>query len=113
MPPLPPISFANTPEPPYFMVIFSSQRTEGDHGYNDMAERMLSLATEMPGFLGIESARDDEGFGITVSYWKDEASIREWNEVGQHQEARRAGHKIWYSHFQYRIGRVDKAIVEL
>ena len=67
-------SFANTPQPPYYAVIFSSQRTEGDHGYSAMAERMVELASRQLGYLGAESVRDSSGFGITVSYWSDEGN---------------------------------------
>ena len=35
-----PSPFAETPEPPYYVVTFSSARTEGDHGYGAMADRM-------------------------------------------------------------------------
>ncbi len=50
--------FANTPKPPYYAVIFSSHRTDGDNGYAEMAERMATLAAEQPGYLGMESARE-------------------------------------------------------
>jgi hypothetical protein len=33
---------ANTPEPPYYTVIFTSLRTEGDNGYAEVAETMAS-----------------------------------------------------------------------
>src|SRR5688572_33176500 len=62
-------TIAKTPKPPYYAVIFTSQRTEGDRGYGQMAERMVELAAQQSGFLGVESARSAEGFGITVSYW--------------------------------------------
>lgn len=65
---------AQTPEPPYYAVIFTSHRTEGDNGYAEMADRMVELASQQPGFLGVESAR--EGVGITVSYWSDLESIK-------------------------------------
>tara|TARA_R110000823_G_C15950318_1_gene501617 strand:- start:4003 stop:4236 length:234 start_codon:yes stop_codon:yes gene_type:complete len=58
---------AKTPNPPYYAVIFSSVRTDGDHGYGAMADRMVELAAQQEGFLGIESARED--VGITLSYW--------------------------------------------
>ncbi len=51
--------FASTPEPPYYAVIFTTQRTPGDHGYREMAERMKHLAAQQAGFLGIESVRDE------------------------------------------------------
>lgn len=52
-------------EPPYYAVIFSSKRTEGDNGYGNMAKKMVELATRQPGCLGAESARGPDGFGIT------------------------------------------------
>lgn len=60
---------AKTTDPPYYAVIFTSQRTEGDHGYSQTAERMVELASRQPGFLGVELARTS--VGITVSYWSD------------------------------------------
>ena len=65
---------AKTPSPPYNAVIFSSVRTEGDRGYGAMADRMVELAAQQEGFLGIESAR--EVVGITVSYWASEEAIK-------------------------------------
>ena len=60
---------ASTPEPPYYAVVFTSQRTDSDDtGYGEMAARMVELAAQQPGFLGVESVRNTEGVGITVSY---------------------------------------------
>ena len=99
---------APTPEPPYFAVIFSSQRTDGDQGYGAMAERMVELAREQPGFLGVESARDAEGFGITVSYWQDESAIATWKTQTEHAVAQRLGRDRWYADFQLRVCRVER-----
>ena len=74
--PTPPSPFAETPQPPYYVVTFSSIRTAGDHGYGAMADRMAELALQQPGCLGAESARDADGFGITNSYWADEESLK-------------------------------------
>ncbi|WP_421200656.1 antibiotic biosynthesis monooxygenase family protein [Aeromonas enteropelogenes] len=97
---------ANTPEPPYYAVIFTSQRTNVDEGYAAMAERMLALARTQAGFLGVESARD--GVGITVSYWRDLESIRHWKSDLEHQEAQRLGREQWYRTFKTRIARVER-----
>lgn len=99
---------AATPEPPYLAVIFSSQRTDGDLGYGAMAERMVELAREQPGFLGVESARDAEGFGITVSYWEDEAAVAAWKAQADHAVAQRLGWDRWYAEFQLRVCRVER-----
>jgi len=97
---------ADTPKPPYFAVIFSSHRTDGDNGYGEMAERMVELAAQQPGFLGIESAR--ENLGITVSYWDSLEAIRNWKQNAEHQEAQRLGHQQWYSSFRVRIAKVER-----
>ena len=99
---------AATPEPPYLAVIFSNQRTEGDRGYAVMAARMVELAQIQPGFLGVESARDEEGFCITVSYWRDEASIAAWKANAEHAVAQRLGWDRWYAAFRLRVCRVER-----
>lgn len=97
---------ANTPKPPYYAVIFSSHRTDGDNGYAEMAERMAELAAEQPGYLGMESAR--ENLGITVSYWESLEAIRNWKQNAEHQEAQRIGRQQWYSSFRVRIAKVER-----
>ena len=102
-------SFARLPDPPYYAVIFSSVRTDGDHGYEAMAQRMVELGAGQPGFLGIESARGGDGFGITVSYWSDLESIAAWRRHAEHQVARESGRSDWYSAYELRVARVERA----
>ncbi len=97
------------PEPPYYAVIFSAQRTSGDNGYGAMSERMVALARAQPGFLGLESARDADGFGITVSYWTDEPSIAAWKRHVEHLVAQARGRREWYAAFELRVARVERA----
>ncbi len=97
---------AKTPKPPYYAVIFHLLRTVGDDGYGAMANRMAELAAQQPGFLGVESARED--VGITVSYWADLESIKNWKMNAEHLEAQKLGHEKWYSSFKTRISRVER-----
>lgn len=99
---------ANTPAVPYYAVIFSSLRTEGDQGYGQAAARMLELAREQPGFLGVESARED-GLGITVSYWENEAAILAWKQQAEHRAVREQGRATWYSSCHTRVCKVERA----
>ena len=85
---------AQTPTPPYYAVIFTSVRTDGDNGYAEMADRMVELASQQDGCLGVESARNE--VGITVSYWRDLESIRKWRENFDHTIARGKGRQMWY-----------------
>lgn len=92
---------------PYYAVIFTSERTEIDDGYDAAAERMVELAAEQPGFLGVESVRQD-GTGITVSYWESEEAIRNWKRHVKHLEAQRLGRERWYRRFRVRVARVER-----
>ncbi|PSV34857.1 antibiotic biosynthesis monooxygenase [Photobacterium sp. GB-210] len=96
----------NTPKPPYYAVIFTSVRTAGDNGYGEIANRMIELAVQQPGYLGAESARED--LGITVSYWLDLESIKNWKANTEHQEAQKYGRKLWYESFKVRISKVER-----
>ena len=102
-------AFAQLPEPPYYAVIFSALRTQGDNGYAAMADRMVELARLQPGFLGVESTRDAAGFGITVSYWDSLEAIDRWRRDVEHAAARAMGRERWYVAFSVRVARVERA----
>lgn len=97
---------ASTPEAPYYAVIFTSLRTEGDNLYGETAEKMENLVAKQPGYLGHESARD--GLGITVSYWDNLESIKNWKKNSEHLLAQSNGRKQWYSSFKVRICKVER-----
>jgi heme-degrading monooxygenase HmoA len=101
-------AIAATPEPPYYAVIFTSQRTDGDLGYHEMAVRMAELAAQQPGYLGIETVRGEDGIGITVSYWSSLESIKNWKAVGEHRGAQTEGRRVWYQEFRVRICKVER-----
>ncbi len=115
-----PDGIAKTPEPPYVAVIFTSLRTDGDHGYGAMSAAMDALAAAQPGYLGVESAREggDTGTGtgtgtgtdtgITVSYWRDEAAARAWKQVAAHLVAQRRGREVWYRDYRVRVATVQR-----
>jgi heme-degrading monooxygenase HmoA len=96
---------ATTPEPPYYAVIFTSIRNEGDDGYLETAQRMVELASSQPGFLGFESARDR--IGISVSYWSSLQAIAAWKENSEHLRAQVQG-KVWYKRYRVRVCRVER-----
>ena len=101
--------FANTPEPPYYVVIFTARRHPADDGYAAMAEHMQELAAGQPGFLCVERVRDADGFGILLSYWESEDAIKRWREHSEHVIARDLGRERWYSQYALRVARVERA----
>ena len=97
---------AETPAPPYYAVIFSSHRNTDIEGYAETAARMVELAAQQPGFLGVESVRED--LGITVSYWSDLESIKRWKAQAEHRVAQKMGMDKWYSNYKTRIALVER-----
>lgn len=98
-------ALTKTTVPPYYAVIFTSIRTEGDNSYGDAAKRMLELASTQPGFLGFETARQE--IGISVSYWTSLEAIKTWKENAAHRETQKKA-KDWYSSFRVRVCRVER-----
>ena len=101
---------AKTPQPPYYAVIFASVRTAHDNeGYGDAADRMAQLASAQPGYLGVDSVRDANGVGITVSYWSSEDAIAAWRRHAEHTIVREQGRKNWYTEYELRVAKVERA----
>ncbi len=98
-----------TPEPPYYAVIFSSVLSPDVDGYAEMSATMDELAARQEGYLGHESARGDDGIGITVSYWRDEAAIARWYQNAEHRVAQRFGRERWYKAYSIRVAKVERA----
>ena len=97
---------ANTPKTPYYAVIFTSILTNANEGYDKTAIRMVELAKNQKGFLGVETARND--LGITVSYWESIESIKSWKNESEHKIAQQKGKEAWYTAFKVRICRVER-----
>ncbi len=91
-----------------FAVIFTSRLRAADPAYGDMAEKMLALASEQPGFLGFESARGDGDLGISISYWRDRDSILAWREHVEHRVAQELGRERWYAYYRLRVAQVER-----
>jgi len=103
------MTIATTPKPPYVAVIFTNILNLDDtDGYAQTADEMVALAAKQDGYLGIESVRDEAGIGITVSYWRDEAAVLAWKQVGAHLAAQSAGQQRWYKAYSTRIATVSR-----
>jgi heme-degrading monooxygenase HmoA len=98
---------AQTAQPPYTAVIFTTTRSRDNHGYDEMAERMDALAAVQPGYLGIESVNDGST-GITVSYWESSEAARAWKQHAEHLAAQRIGRERWYDAYSVRVATVER-----
>ena len=97
-----------TPQGSYYAVIFTSKRTVGDKGYKQTADELMQIVSEQEGFLGAESVRNEEGFGMTISYWDSMDSINKWKNNQPHLRAKDNGTKLWYSEYMLRICKVER-----
>jgi len=97
---------AQTPTPPYYAVIFTSVRTVVDNNYAGIAQRMVELAEQQPGYLGHESARNE--LGITVSYWSSLEAIQNWKMNTEHLNAQQNGREEWYAQYKTRVCKVER-----
>ena len=104
---------ADLPEPPYTVVVFTSRLADLDEAgraaYDRMSARMVQLAAQQPGYLGIESARGADGGGITASYWRDDAAAAAWKRVAEHLVAQRRGQESWYAAYRVRVANVTRS----
>ena len=90
-------------------VIFSAQRTGTDEeAYQAAAQSMSELAAQQPGYLGADHARSADGFGITVSYWRDDASARAWHAHPDHAKIRECGREYLVSAYSLHVARVER-----
>ena len=92
----------------YYAVVFTSVLQGETDGYEEMSRTMVTLAKTCNGFIGIDSVRGTDGFGITVSYWRTEADIVVWRQNVEHRTAQQKGKSDWYSKFRVRVCRVER-----
>lgn len=98
-----------TPSPPYYAVIFTSKRNDKDkENYGSMADEMVNLAQKQEGYIGYESYRNDEGYGVTISYWRALEHISNWKRNMEHRSAQKQGQNNWYSEYKVRIAKVER-----
>lgn len=91
---------------PYYAVIFTSTKVEAENNYNDVATKMVELATTQQGFIGVESARNE--IGITVSYWEIIDAINNWKNNAEHLIAQQLGKDVFYQSYTTRICKVER-----
>jgi len=102
--------FSLAGEAPYFATIFTTTMTEDLDGYQEMADRMAELVGVREGFLGMQSARGDDGLGITVCYWRSEEDIAAWRIDMEHLDAQDKGRSRWYAQYTVEVARVERTI---
>ena len=97
----------NAPSPPYYAVIAPAELQEDIRGYPETAAKLIELAKEQPGFLGIESGFQ-KGFALAVSYWASLEAIQAWQENARHMVAKEKGKSTWFKKYLTRIAKIER-----
>src|SRR5215831_3635544 len=82
------------------ITIFRS-RLRQDHAdeFRVLADRMLALAKEMPGFLSYKSFASDDGERCSIIEFDSLEHLRAWREHPDHRQAQRLGRERFYAEY--------------
>ncbi len=91
------------------VILFFSRLTEqAGEDYYRMDEELSELVKDAPGFLGVKSFAAEDGERLTVVWWKDEETLRQWRELPRHRVAQNAGRERWYQRYRMEIARIQR-----
>ncbi len=91
------------------IILFRSKLTgQAGEDYQAMNAEMETLVRQNPGFIDVKSYKAEDGERLTVVWWRDEESLREWREQMRHREAQNAGRKKWYAYYKMEVANVTR-----
>lgn len=90
------------------VVLFRSKLVDAPDGYAEMAQEMLDLAKTMPGFVDVKGFKADDGERLTLVWWEDEETLRQWRLNARHLVAQKAGRERWYQYYKLEIAEVKR-----
>lgn len=96
-------------EPPYYVAVFTTVRSQEQSGYAETNARMESLVRDIPGYLGMDHAQTPGGLGITVGYFRDAEALAEWRSHAEHRAAQRRGRAEWYQSYTLHVAKVERS----
>jgi heme-degrading monooxygenase HmoA len=89
------------------IILFRSKLTgrAGDD-YQTMNDEMQALVRQNPGFIDVKSHKAEDGERLTVVWWRDEESLREWRNQVRHRMAQKTGREKWYEYYKLEVASV-------
>ena len=96
-------------EPPYYVAVFTTVRTEEQSGYRETNARMEELVKEVPGYLGMDHAQTPGGLSITVGYFRDADALMRWRTDTEHRAAQQRGRDEWYRSYTLHVAKVERS----
>jgi heme-degrading monooxygenase HmoA len=89
-------------------VIFTSKRTKVVDNYSAVNDELEAMAAELPGFIKTEWSRNEDGFGISISYWKTMEDARNFKKIPEHLMAQQNGRDKWYEWYNVKVCTVER-----
>jgi enamine deaminase RidA (YjgF/YER057c/UK114 family)/heme-degrading monooxygenase HmoA len=96
-------------EPPYYVAVFTTVRTQDQSGYSETSTRLEDLAKDVPGYLGMDHAQTPGGLGITVGYFRDADALTEWRTDTEHLAAQKRWRDEWYQSYTLHVAKVERS----
>ena len=90
-------------------VIFEAIPAEGKwEEYLDMASTLRPLLGKIDGFISVERFQSltQPEKALSLSFWKDEESVRQWRNVEVHRMAQKAGREKIFDDYRIRVASV-------
>ena len=81
---------------------------EGHAAYLDHAARLRPTLEKMDGFISVErfQSLSCDGKLVSLSFWRDEDSVRRWREHPEHRNAQTAGRQGVFHDYRLRVAEV-------
>ena len=92
-----------------YIVSFISLMSTNTQGYARAADQMMNAVQSQSGFIAAYSARNEEGVGITNSYWSSLEAIKGWKADKAHQAIQNKGKTQWYQWYQLQVCEIVKS----
>jgi len=91
------------------MTVFRSRlRQEHAAEFQALADRMLTLARAMPGFVSYKSFKSEDGERCSTIEFDTPRHLRAWREHPQHREAQQLGRERFYAEYSLHVGEMER-----
>lgn len=91
------------------VILFRSKLTsDAGQDYSDMNAELESLVRQQPGFIDVKSFKAEDGERLTVVWWKDQESLRQWRNLPRHRVAQETGRQKWYEYYKMEVATVER-----
>ena len=93
-------------------VIFEvTPKTGRRDAYLDMAARLRPFLAEVDGFISIErfESLTEPGKMLSLSFWRDEESVRQWRNLEAHRKSQDQGRKAIFADYRLSVAQVIRS----